>query len=207
MSALKKIAALIRNCVELYIPVIAFVVLFVIFCYQVFMRYIMRNAQAWTGEVEQMCFLWLVLLGACYAQRERSHVTFTLLYDNLGVKGKAITAMLGNLMITITFLAAAIPSLNWILGLTKRAQVTSMLKVPKTYVFAPYVLFLLIIAIYAIVDIYEEIMVLRGSEKHIRKMLNATKSEVEQAIEAAAAQEAVDLNPDLTGGTGKEDKP
>ena len=40
MGGLKKIGRFIRNCVELYIPIIAFVALFLIFCFQVFMRYV-----------------------------------------------------------------------------------------------------------------------------------------------------------------------
>ncbi len=194
MDSLKKIGGVIRDCVELYIPLLAFVVLFLVFCFQVFMRYVVNQPQPWTLEVEQMCFLWLVLLGACYAQREKSHVTFTLLYDNLGVKGKAVTALLGNILIAVTFLAAAIPSLRYIL---KLSSLTSILKVPKTVVFFPFVIFTVIIFLYALMDIYAEIMVLRGSEYHIKKMLNESKSEAELAIEAAQAQELIDLNVDF----------
>ncbi len=205
MSALKKLWRFVRNCVELYIPILSFVALFLIFCFQVFMRYIVNNPQSWTLEVEQMCFLWLVLLGACFAQREKAHVTFTLLYDNLSVKGKAITAMLGNLIISVTFLAAIIPSLHYILGLAARAQVTSILKIPKTLVFFPYVVFLIIILIYTLLDIYEEIMVLRGDQHYIDRMLQASKSEAEQAVEAANAQEPINLNINFEN-YGKEDK-
>ena len=199
---MKKAADFIRDCVEKYIPMIAFVVLFVVFVFQVFMRYIMRNPQSWTGEVEQSCFLWLVLLGACYAQRVKGHVTFTLVYDNLGVKGKAITAMAGNILITFTFLVSLIPSLNYIIGLLERAQVTSLLKVPKTYVFFPYVIFLLFILAYALLDIYEEIMVLKGDQKYIDKMLEESKSEAEIAIEESLAQEQLDLSHIDYGGKG-----
>jgi len=205
LSALKKLWRFVRNCVELYIPILSFVALFLIFCFQVFMRYIVNNPQSWTLEVEQMCFLWLVLLGACFAQREKAHVTFTLLYDNLSVKGKAITAMLGNLIISVTFLAAIIPSLHYILGLAARAQVTSILKIPKTLVFFPYVVFLIIILIYTLLDIYEEIMVLRGDQHYIDRMLQASKSEAEQAVEAANAQEPINLNINFEN-YGKEDK-
>lgn len=169
------------------------------------MRYIVNNPQSWTLEVEQMCFLWLVLLGACFAQREKAHVTFTLLYDNLNIKGKAITAMLGNLIISVTFLAAIIPSLHYILGLAARAQVTSILKIPKTLVFFPYIVFLVIILIYTLLDIYEEIMVLRGDQHYIDRMLQASKSEAEQAVEAANAQEPINLDIDFEN-YGKEDK-
>lgn len=199
---MKKAADFIRDCVEKYIPMIAFVVLFVVFVFQVFMRYIMRNPQSWTGEVEQSCFLWLVLLGACYAQRVKGHVTFTLVYDNLGVKGKAITAMAGNILITFTFLVSLIPSLNYIIGLLERAQVTSLLKIPKTYVFFPYVIFLLFILAYALLDIYEEIMVLKGDQKYIDKMLEESKSEAEIAIEESLAQEQLDLSHIDYGGKG-----
>ncbi len=197
---MKKAGAFIRQCVEMYIPMVAFVVLFVIFVFQVFMRYIMRNPQAWTAEVEQSCFLWLVLLGACYAQRVKGHVTFTLVYDNLGIKGKAITAMLGNILITFACLITTIPSANYIIGQMERAQVTTVLKWPKAVVFAPYVLFLVIIAVYAIMDIYEEIMVLKGDQKYIDKMLQESKSEAEIAIEESLAQEQLDLNNIDYGG-------
>lgn len=206
MDGLKKIGRFIRNCVELYIPIIAFVALFLIFCFQVFMRYVANNPQSWTLEVEQMCFLWLVLLGACFAQREKAHVSFTLLYDALSIRGKAITAMLGNIVIATTFATAFIPSLQYIWGQMKRAQVTSILKIPKTLVFFPYVIFLAFILVYALLDIYEEIMVLRGNQKYIDKMLGESKSEAEQAIEEAARQESIHLNADIGDGMGKEDK-
>lgn len=189
MDGLRKIGRFIRNCVELYIPIVAFVALFLIFCFQVFMRYIVNNPQSWTLEVEQMCFLWLVLLGACFAQREKAHVSFTLLYDMLGVKGKALTAMLGNLLIAVTFAVAFIPSLRYIWGLMSRAQVTSILKISKTLVFFPYVIFLGFILVYSLLDIYEEIRVLQGDQRYINKMLNESKSEAEQAVEATIQQE------------------
>lgn len=202
---MKKIGAFIRDCVELYIPVVAFVVLFVVFVFQVFMRYVVRDPQTWTAEVEQSCFLWLVMLGACYAQRLKGHVTFTLVYDALGVKGKAISAMLGNLLIAFTCLITLVPSANYVIGLMERAQVTTILKWPKTVVFFPYVLFLVIIAIYTLMDIYEDIMVLKGDHKYIDRMLEESKSEAEIAIEESLAQEQLDLNH-IDFGEGGTDK-
>ena len=199
---MNKVAGFIRDCVEKFIPIIAFVVLFIVFVFQVFMRYIVKNPQAWTGEVEQSCFLWLVLLGACYAQRIKGHVTFTLVYDNLGIKGKAITAMIGNILIAFSFLVSLIPSFNYIVGLLERAQLTSLLKWPKTYVFFPYVIFLVFILAYSLMDIYEEIMVLKGDQKYIDKMIQESKSEAETAIEESLAQEQLDLNNIDYGGKG-----
>lgn len=205
---MKKVCGFIRNCVENYIPMAAFVVLFVVFVFQIFMRYVVTKVWnvtvPWTIEVEQSCFLWLVMLGACYAQRVKGHVTFTLLYDNLGVKGKAITAMLGNILISFTTLVTFLPTLNYIWGLTKRHQVTSILKIPKVIVFFPYIFFLVVMGAYALVEIYEEIMVLRGDKYYTEKMLAETKSEAEQAVEESLAQEQLDLNN--IDYEGKEDK-
>lgn len=191
---MKKVGGFLRDCVEKYIPTLAFIVLFLVFCFQIFMRYVVRNGQAWTIEVEQSCFLWLVMLGACYAQRVRGHVTFTLAYDMLKVKGKALTAMLGNLLISFTFAITFIPSLNYIWGQMERQQMTSMLKISKTIVYFPYVIFLLIILAYSLVEIFEQIMVLKGDQRYIDKMLRESKSEAEQAVEESLAQEQLDLN-------------
>ena len=189
----KKIFGFIRDCVEKYIPSVALAALFVIFCYQVFMRYVLRMPQAWAGEVEQSCFLWLVLLGACYAQRMKGHVTFTLLYDKLGVRGKAITALLGDIIIAFTAFCNIIPSLRYVLGLASRHQVTTILKWPKTVVYFPYVVMITILMLYALMEIYEYIMVLSGNEYYIEKMKQEDKSEAEQVIEESIAQENIDL--------------
>ncbi|MEG0765092.1 MAG: TRAP transporter small permease [Pseudoflavonifractor sp.] len=193
MNQLKKAGGFVRNCVELYIPVISFAVLFLVFCYQIFMRRVLNNPQTWTLEVEQMCFLWVVLLGACFAQRQKAHVTFTLLYDSLKVRGKAITALMGNLIIAVTFTLAAIPSFLYIIEQVERQQMTSILKISKAIVFFPYIIFMVFILVYTIMDIYEEIMVLRGSEYHTKRMLNSGKSEAQIAIEESLAQEQIDL--------------
>ena len=79
-------------------------------------------------------------------------------------------------------------------------QLTTLLKWPKTVVFMPYVVFLAFIVAYAIMEIYEEIMVLSGSKKYTDMMLEASKSEAEQAIEASLAQEDLDLSHIDYGG-------
>lgn len=191
---MKKAGKIIRDCVEIYIPCVCFAVLFLTFLFQVFMRYVMRNGQPWTTEIEQACFLWVVMLGACYAQRCRGHVTFTLVYDVLNVKGKAITAMLGNMLITFTTAITFIPSLRYIWGQFERQQMTTILKIPKAIVFFPYVVFLGFILAYAVMEIYEDIKVLRGDQDYIDHMLEMSKSEAEIAIEESLAQEQLDLN-------------
>ena len=80
---LNKGTALLRDLVELYIPGLCFVLMFLAFICQIFCRYVLRSPVPWAYEITVACYLWMVVLGACYAQRERSHVTFTLVYDRL----------------------------------------------------------------------------------------------------------------------------
>ena len=111
MKQVKKIGSFLQNCVELYIPAISFAVLFVLFCFQIVVRYIISKFTGlvvpWTVEVEQMCFLWVALLGACYVQRSRGHVVFTLVYDALGTKGKAVLSLISSTL--ISFACACLP--------------------------------------------------------------------------------------------------
>ena len=82
---MKKAFNFLRDCVELYIPIAALLIMFCTFVFQIFSRYILNSPVPWAYEVTVMCYLWMVVLGACYAYRDRSHVTFTLFYDQFGV--------------------------------------------------------------------------------------------------------------------------
>ena len=67
MDALKKAGRFLRNCVELYIPVAAFLIMFVVFVAEIAARYLFNKPLAWAYEVTVMCYLWLVIFGACFA--------------------------------------------------------------------------------------------------------------------------------------------
>lgn len=201
---MKKVGGFIRDCVEKYIPAVAFTVLFLVFVFQVFMRYVMKMPQAWTTEVEQSCFLWIALLGACYVQRNKGHVVFTMVYDALKLKGKAVMALISNAFVAFAMAITFIPSFKYIWGLTARHQVTSLLKIPKTLVFFPYVIFLFLIFAYNILDIYEDIMVLRGDEYYTKKLQRDSMSEADLAIEVMKQQKA-EMEAAEAAGKAKEE--
>lgn len=189
MEKFKKVFQFLRNCVEVYIPIMSFCLMFVIFIVEIVARYLFQNPLPWAYEITVTCYLWMVVLSACYTQREKAHVTFTLVYDKLSVKGKAICAFLGNLIIAIAFGISIIPSIKFIDFM--KMQVTSVFKIGLNIVYAPYILFLIIMFIYIIMDLYNEFMVFTGmgGQKAIDKMLSGTKNETEEAIEAALASE------------------
>lgn len=203
MNQVKKIGSFLQNCVELYIPAISFAVLFVLFCLQIIVRYIISKFTGlvvpWTVEIEQMCFLWVAMLGACYVQRNRGHVVFTLVYDALGTKGKAVLSLISSTLISFACACTLLPSLKYVWGLMERQQVTSLLKISKTIVFFPYVIFIALILAYGLIEMFEAVMVLKGDEYYTNKLLQSTKSEAEQAVDAINAQK------EETAAAAKED--
>ena len=187
---MKKAFNFLRDCVELYIPIAALLIMFCTFVFQIFSRYILNSPVPWAYEVTVMCYLWMVVLGACYAYRDRSHVTFTLFYDQFGVKAKAFIAFLGNLLMLIAFIYMFVPSCDMILNQMSK-QVTSVFKIGLNIVYLPFIPFMIIIALYICSDLYTEFMVFTGlgGEKFVKKMLAEGKSEAEEAVEAALAEE------------------
>lgn len=182
-SKLKKAVLLLRDCVEIYIPVLAFCGLFGVFLLQVFSRYVLNDPKSWSMEVTSMCFVWVVLLGACYAQRQKSHVTFTLIYDILPVKWKAFTAFLGNLIIAVALAVSVLPTWEYIKFM--RVQKSSVLKVSLDLIYSPYMVFIALIILYTVIDMVEQFMVFSGlgGEAAERRLLAESKPEYQEVID------------------------
>ena len=189
MEKAKKLLEFIRNFVEVYIPVLSFVIMFVVFVIQIAARYVFNNPLPWAYEITVTCYLWTVVLSACYAERSRSHVTFTLVYDALGIKAKAVCAFLGNLIIAVAFAVSIVPSIKFVSFM--KMQETSVFHIGLNIVYAPYILFLIFILIYTLSDMYNQFMVFTGlgGQAAVDKMLNNTKNETQEAIENSVNQE------------------
>jgi len=154
---MKKALYLLRNVVELYIPIVAFVVMFVTFILQVFFRYVVKHPLTWTQEIIVVSFVWLVMFGASYTMRRTSHVKFTLVYDKLKPRRAAMSRVLGNLIIVVTFLTLIVPSYKYSLFL--HFQMTGTVRISYTYIFMPFVYFVCSIIGYTVPEIVEDLKV------------------------------------------------
>lgn len=152
----------IRDIIEIYIPVTAFIIMFITFILQIVMRYIFKYPLTWAYEVTVIGFSWTVILGACYAMRTRSHVKFTLLYDMLSGKKAAILRSLGNLILIIGFILLIVPSYKYVTFMN--FQSTSVFKIKLSWIFAPFVYFLISIILYTFEELVEDYKILRGKE-------------------------------------------
>jgi TRAP-type C4-dicarboxylate transport system permease small subunit len=121
----------------------------------------------WAYEVTVVGFSWVVLLGACYAMRKRSHVMFTLIYDKLSGKKAAIVRLLGNVIIVASFIMLIVPSFNYVKFMN--FQSTSVLHIKLSWVFAPFIYFLISIGLYTIEEIIEDINIIRGISPAVKE--------------------------------------
>ena len=157
----KKIGRLFLDITEIYIPAIAFSLLFIAFLIQVFFRYFLVPL-TWPLEFTLMMFIWTTLFGACYAMRDNAHVRFTLIYDNAVPKVKYWMRIIGNLMLLISFIIAFVPTYNWVHFMSFKKS--NVLKVPMNIVFFPYIIFMLIMMGRIVYNLYIDIKKLPEGE-------------------------------------------
>lgn len=166
---IKNILLKLRDAVEIWIPSIAFIIMFVVFVAQVIARYVFKNPFTWSYEITVAGFAWTVILGACYAMRSRTHVTFTMIYDSVSPKVGAVLRLLGNILIVVAFLMLFIPTIRYLKFIL--FQLTAVFRIPLTFIYAPFAYFLCAIIGYTISDIIKDVKTLRNKKvsEEVRK--------------------------------------
>ncbi len=152
----------LERALSIYIPIIAFVLMFSAFCLQIFSRYFLNRQFEWTYEYTVGGFLWTVAFGACAASKNREHVSFSLLYDKLKPKGQAIMTLAGNTLITVAFLILLYPAYDFVSFM--RIKSTPVLRVPISFLYAPFLFFIVFSIIYMVKDSLIAVRTLRGLE-------------------------------------------
>lgn len=142
-SPLKRAGVFLLDLLEIYVPSVAFTVMFLVFVISVFYRYFLNSPLTWPPEIISVTFIWTTVLGAAYAQRTHEHVMFTILYDRLSPRGQLIFRLLGNSFVAIAFFLALKPTYEYVQFMSfKRSTV---LKIPFSLMFAPFLIFELLI--------------------------------------------------------------
>ncbi len=142
-AILRKTGAIALDTLEIYVPTLAFTVMFLVFIIQVFFRYFLNNPLTWPPEVISMTFIWTTVLGACYAQRTGEHVAFSLLYDRAPAKVQLAMRLMGNGLIAVIFLMALKPAYDYVTFMSFRSSI--VLKIPFSVMYFPFVIFMVLI--------------------------------------------------------------
>ncbi len=76
-------------------------------------RYALDNPLAWSGELAEMLFLWLLTLGAVVALSEREHMRMTIVLSHLAPRTRALLERISALAIAIFTLALIVPGFGY----------------------------------------------------------------------------------------------
>jgi TRAP-type C4-dicarboxylate transport system permease small subunit len=148
--------------VELYIPVAAFVVLFLSFMTQIVCRYFFKPL-IWPEELSLICFVWVALLGGLYAKRDNSHVAFAMVYDAAKPRTQVWMRIAGNILLLVAFAAALVPSWGYVSFMGYKHS--DALKIPMTLAYFPFIIFLVDIIVRLAIDIAKDSSILRKGAK------------------------------------------
>ena len=145
--------------VEVYIPTICFAILFMAFITQIFFRYVLNQPLTWTYEVTVVAYTWVAILTASYARKTNENVVFSVIYDKMSPKIQIIFRILGNIFITSTYAVLLYPAYKQIQFSSFRS--TSVLKIPLNIVFYPFLVFLILVMFYSVIDIIRDFKALK----------------------------------------------
>jgi TRAP-type C4-dicarboxylate transport system permease small subunit len=137
---LQKITKPVLDFLELYLPIAAFLSLFILFLLQVFFRYFLNRPLTWPQELTSMLFVWTTLFGAAYVLRKGEHIVFNLIYDRLGTRGKLFTLLLGDALLIAAFCYALQPSWEYVLVDCRSFIRTPVLRICYAIVYFPFVI-------------------------------------------------------------------
>lgn len=157
---MKRAFRLLRDSVEIYLPVLSFAVMFLAFILQIFYRYVMNAPSTWAFEITRVAFVWSVLFGAIYTMRKREHLAFTLVYDLFPRRARPYVRILSNGIVCVGFCIAFPPALRYISFMGMMS--TSTLDIPMSLVYGPFLVFLIMVIAYTAMDIFQDVKVLFG---------------------------------------------
>lgn len=117
-----------------------FASLFLVFVINVVFRYFFK-AILWGHELSLLFFLWIAVLGSCYANRTDDNIKFDSVYNSGSEKRKCIFDIIGSVLVITTFGISFLPSLDFIIFLN--FELSDSLPLRKSVIFSIYLYFLI----------------------------------------------------------------
>jgi TRAP-type C4-dicarboxylate transport system permease small subunit len=127
------------------VGVLLFALLFLVFVVQVTARFLFNQPLAWTDEAAVILYLWAILWGAALVCKDRENVAFDLLYQHASPQVKRVMALTACALIG-GLAAWGLPgSIDYIQFMQRES--TPVMGLPFNWVFAPFALLLLALAV------------------------------------------------------------
>ena len=166
MEKIRMICRSISDFYEIYVSSFLLASMLMLFCAQIFIRYILNGDTFWVNEMSIIAFGWTSIVGASYGFRKKykygdGHVQFTVLYDLFSPKIQRWIRIIKHIIIVLAFLYMIPPT--WRTICQYHLSTTTILKLPFSFFYAPFVIFLVISIIHCLVAVVDDIIELSAS--------------------------------------------
>ena len=128
-----------------------FAALFLTFIVQITARFVFDRPLPWTDELAVILYVWVILWAAAFMVPARDHVVFDLLYNTMGPRTRRAMLLVGSVMIG-SLSAYAVPG-SWDYVRFMAREGTPVLGLPFSWVFIPFVLLLLALAVRSVLEV------------------------------------------------------
>jgi TRAP-type C4-dicarboxylate transport system permease small subunit len=155
MKIIKNVVGKLFDIVEIYVPMAAFVCVFVTYIVIILYRYIFYASIDWINELNVLAFVWSAVFAASYGGRSGKHVMFTIIYDKISKKAQLAFRLIGNIFIIAIFiilLPYTCESVSYI-----AIKKTPIMKLPFSLVFLPFLSFVVLTIIHYAVFLIKDI--------------------------------------------------
>ncbi|MBB5518977.1 TRAP transporter small permease [Amphiplicatus metriothermophilus] len=143
----------------LYISVAGLVLMTAIISWQIFARYVLNAAPAWTEPAALFLMLWFILFAAAAGVREGFHIRLTLVEDALSPIGRVALRLFCHAVVGL--FGAAMAGAGGSLVLATWSHVIPTLGLPRGAAYAPIVVAGALIVLYSV---ERALLELRGEE-------------------------------------------
>ena len=109
MNSLKKVLEKFSKFMDLfgvYVPTLAFAVLFLCFMATMILRYCFKISLNWGSELAVLCYIWIMSFGSGKGLSLGDHVVFSLVYDRCPPKVQMVMKVVYNIVLFVLLLVA-----------------------------------------------------------------------------------------------------
>lgn len=201
MERTKKVLLRIRELYEVVIPTLAFVMMFGMFMWGIFSRYVLKSAATYANEIQILGYLWMVLPSALWARRRGDHVCFAMLYDSVNPRIQRRIRILGNLFMSGTYVFLLYGAVKFVANIRQKSMA---LHLPLKILYLPFPILVAGILLYSLWDLYTDIrdMVLEAQGK--KERLSTVKVDKAEEFRRASEEEYQRLFASSAGTDGNE---
>ena len=166
MNSLKKAAEKFSKFMDLfgvYVPTLAFAVLFLCFMATMILRYCFKISLNWGSELAVLCYIWIMSFGSGKGLSLGDHVVFSLIYDRCSPIVQTIMKVVYNIVLSVLLLVA-LPAC--VKAMLRSNMITGVLKIPYKVAFAPFLFMLVDNAVRALFEVKKAIVEYREKKNN-----------------------------------------